>query len=332
MKNENYKVLYVASAFNEESNLWTLYQRCLSAFEKVQNKIQTKKLSFQMLLIDNGSTDNTCKIIQEICKNDKRVFGVKNLKNYGSELSMSHGLDLAVKSSSDFIIMMCSDLQDPPELTTKMLLKLITNDDKYDSVFSYKKVSKGPIFMRYMRKLYYLILRFSDRDSKLISGFHGFACINLRSAESILWYLKNTNLNMRNSMTTAVENPFLIGFVQPERHSGKSSYRLIDYFKEAINAISVGKSLATRLSLRIGFFLFFISLVIAIFVLVNTMIYGGGYAGGIPTLTLLIVIGFATQVILLSMISRQLEFMSIKPDKLKRINSVEINPQSRKSG
>ena len=80
MENENYKVLYVASAFNEESNLWTLYQRCLSAFEKVQNKIQNKKLSFQMLLIDNGSKDNTCKIIQEICKNDKRVFGVKNLK------------------------------------------------------------------------------------------------------------------------------------------------------------------------------------------------------------------------------------------------------------
>ena len=43
MENENYKVLYVASAFNEESNLWTLYQRCLSAFEKVQSKIQTKR-------------------------------------------------------------------------------------------------------------------------------------------------------------------------------------------------------------------------------------------------------------------------------------------------
>ena len=71
---------------------------------------------------------------------------------------------------------------------------------------------------------------------------------------------KYSYLNKRNSMTTAVENPFLIGFVQPERHSGKSSYKLIDYFKEAINAISVGKSLATRLSFRIGFFLFLISL------------------------------------------------------------------------
>ena len=89
-----------------------------------------------MLLIDNGSTDNTCKIIKELCKNDKRVFGVKNLKNYGSELSMSHGLDLAVKSSSDFIIMMCSDLQDPPEQCVEMIKEWKNGND---IVISYRK-------------------------------------------------------------------------------------------------------------------------------------------------------------------------------------------------
>ena len=149
--------------------------------------------------------------------------------------------------------------------------------------------------------------------------------MKLEAAKRTFSLLENTNLNMRNSMTMASYSSLSMPFTQPPRESGKSSYSILGYINEAKDAIFKSKSFTPRLSLRIGVFLFLISLIISIFLLANTIFYGGGYAGGIPTITLIITFGFSTQILLLGMISRQIENITTSGSKKYKIASRDIN-------
>ncbi len=318
-------IIYMATAYNEANNLTSLYYRCLDSFEKAKANLGQDKLVFKMILLNNGSNDNTTEVIKELIKEDKRVIGFDNLKNYGPELSSGFGLNQASLLEPDYLIMLCSDLQDPPELTQLMLEKIISKGDEYDSILAYKKTKKINNLKNIARRLYYLILRFADRDSKLIVGFHGFGCINYKTMVKTLWYLKNSNLNMRSAVSLASEKPYLLGYSQSKREHGESSYSLLKYSREAFEAIFNGKSFTSRIALRIGLSLFLLSSIIVIFVVVNTLISGTAYAAGIPTVSLIMVLGFATQVILLSMISRQIENLSSVSDKFNKVSSIKMS-------
>ena len=307
MEAQIFSVYFVSSAFNEEKNISDLYTRCLSSFRDFENRIPNKYFKFNMILIDNNSNDLTCEQIRSITNIDERVLGYKNLKTYTAEKSSASGIKLAYSLGADFVISMCSDLQDPPEIAAEMLYQLISEEKKFDSVIAYKTSSSGNLILRFLRHLYYIILKFSDRDSKIVRGFHGFSCFDREICDDIFWYLDNTNLNLRNAMMMASQNPKLFAYKQAKREYGKSSYSFIGYFKEAINAIQSGKSFAPRFSLRLGLLLSLMSILLALFVMLNTIFWGGGYAGGVPTLSIIMMLGFSTQSILLSMLSRQIE-------------------------
>ena len=297
----------MSSALNEEKNILNLYTRCLSSFQKIESCLPNNTLKFNMILIDNNSSDLTNKQISSIMKTDNRVLGYKNLKTYTAEKSSAYGLKLAYSLGADCLISLCSDLQDPPEIACEMLYKLIEEGKIFDSVIACKTSTSGNRFVRFMRYLYYIILKFSDRDSKIIMGFHGFSCFYREICDDIFWYLENTNLNLRNSIMMASQKPKLFPYKQAKREHGKSNYSLLGYFREAIDAIQRGKSFAPRISLRLGLILSLIAFLLAIFVIFNSIFFGGGYAGGIPTLTIIVMLGFSTQSILLSMLSRQIE-------------------------
>tara|TARA_Y100001968_G_C19421712_1_gene752102 strand:+ start:536 stop:1495 length:960 start_codon:yes stop_codon:yes gene_type:complete len=300
-------VYFVASAFNEKENIFNLYNRCLTAFEALNKKLDNYSLIFNMILIDNNSSDSTNAEICSIINHDQRVLGYKNLKTYTAEKSTAYGIKLAYSFNADCIISMCSDLQDPPEIAIEMLDKLLLENHSFDSVLAVKTLSSGNIFIRIMRSLYYIVLRFSDRDSNLVIGFHGFACFYREVCSDVIWYLDNTNLNLRNSMMMASQKPKLYSYKQSKREYGKSSYSFLGYVREAIDAIQRGKSFAPRISLRLGLLLSIITILLSLFVILNTLFWGGGYAGGVPTLSIIMMLGFSTQAILLSMLSRQIE-------------------------
>ena len=309
---------------NEEDNLYPLYSRCIEAFSKA-NELVAEALRFKMIIIDNGSSDQTLERIKKLSLQDSRVKGYHNQKTYPPDLSISFAIKQATLLNVDIIISLCSDLQDPPEITKEMLVRLIDNGCKHDSIIAYKNVSSGNKIMQFFRNLYYKILLFSDRDSRIIPGFHGFACYKDHVAKQTLWFIEHESFNLRNALMMASNKPYAIPYNQSYRESGSSSYTIKTYIKEAIETISKGKSLPTRISIRIGIFLFFISFILALFVIINTVISGGAYAGGIPTLTLILMLGFSTQVILLSMLSRQIEDLRFSRSKLDQIISTEVD-------
>lgn len=303
-------ISFVSSAYNEEVNLELLYQRCLSAFELIASSLPKFAFQFSLVLVDNCSDDATPEVIRGLTKADARVKGFRNSRNYGPDPSFIQALKLA---DADVVVLLCSDLQDPPEFAAQMVQQLVANPDGHDAVFACKLKSTGSPVVRTFRKLYYRMLSFSDRDSQVFPGFHGFGCYSREVVNQALDLWRETSMNLRQCLSAATNHPKTVYYVQQNRIGGRSSYGFIGYAVEASSVIFVGKSLAGRLSLRLGFVLFMLSIFLGVFVLLNFASGHSGYARGVPTLALLILLSSSFQAIMLSLVSRQIESGMYKP-------------------
>ena len=97
----------ITSAFNEEECLPEYFERTIKILEEEKN------YSWQILAMDNGSIDRTWSIIQEFANRDSRIIGFQMSRNFNLDAAFTCGLD---NSESDLVVIMASDLQDPPEV------------------------------------------------------------------------------------------------------------------------------------------------------------------------------------------------------------------------
>jgi len=107
------KVSIIIPAYNEEAVLSFLYERLITLINSLE-----KQYSFEILFINDGSTDNTYNILKSFREQDDRINYIDLSRNFGKEIAMLAGLDYA---TGDCIIFMDADLQDPPELVPELL-------------------------------------------------------------------------------------------------------------------------------------------------------------------------------------------------------------------
>ena len=101
----------ILPCFNEEDNLDALYCRLNSVMEIVGEQ-------YEMIFIDDGSTDNTLMKLTYFCKTDPRCKAIEFSRNFGLQQAICAGLDYA---QGDAVLMMDTDLQHPPELIPALI-------------------------------------------------------------------------------------------------------------------------------------------------------------------------------------------------------------------
>lgn len=139
------KISIIIPAYNEEESLPLLYDR----LNKVISNLESYE--FEMLFINDGSKDNTLKIIKELREKDARVSYVDFSRNFGKEVAMIAGLDYA---KGDCVIFIDADLQDPPELIPELIKYW---EEGYDDVYARRK---GETFLKkFTSKMYYKVLQ-----------------------------------------------------------------------------------------------------------------------------------------------------------------------------
>ena len=142
------KISIIIPAYNEEESLPLLYDR----LNKVISNLESYE--FEMLFINDGSKDNTLKIIKELREKDARVSYVDFSRNFGKEVAMIAGLDYA---KGDCVIFIDADLQDPPELIPKLIKYW---EEGYDDVYAKRRSRKGETFLKkFTSKMYYKVLQ-----------------------------------------------------------------------------------------------------------------------------------------------------------------------------
>lgn len=164
----------IIPCYNEQETLLLLYTELIKV-------LSAMPLDYELLFVNDGSTDNTLSILKKLATQDTQVSYLSFSRNFGKEAAMYAGF---CNVHGDYVAVMDADLQDPPELLPQMIEILKTED--YDSVATRRVSRKGePPIRSYFAKLFYkLINHISDAD--IVDGARDFRLMKKEMVEAIV--------------------------------------------------------------------------------------------------------------------------------------------------
>ena len=237
----------IVPLYNEEKVFDQLIQR-------LSNVISNTTFKCEVLLVNDGSSDNTAQLIEQICLKDNRFTGILLSRNHGHQLAVSAGLANVRGKKGAMII--DGDLQDPPELVTEFY-ELLTNG--YDVIYAIRKNRKEGFFKKLAYSAYY-------RLQKKISNFN----IPIDSGDfSMLSRRVVDNMNAMPEQSRYLRGMRAwVGFKQigfeydrDERQAGETKYSWTKLFELAFNGIFNFSDFPVKIITRLGFLTVVFSLI-----------------------------------------------------------------------
>ena len=228
----------VIPVYNEAAGLHTL----LDSLRSVVGKIDAE---YEVLFIDDGSTDRTWEIIQNWAALDPRIKVLRFSRNFGHQAAVTAGLDFA---AGDAVIIMDGDLQDPPELIPAMLLLY---EQGYD-VVSAQRISRAgeSRFKRATADLFYWILR-KAVDRRISPQVGDFRLLGRPVVEALRGFREQHRF-MRGLIAWLGFQEVIIPFDRPPRAAGATKYSILKMIAFAWTAISSFSSLPLRFGIALG--------------------------------------------------------------------------------
>ena len=240
----------ITGTFNEEGNVGELYERiCKTFIDELPN------YTFELIVIDNASTDKTVGILKEIALKDKRLKIIVNNRNFGHIRSAYHAF---LQAKGEAVIAMVSDLQDPPELIPQFVKRW---EEGFKIVLAQKTNSEeSPLFFL-IRNIYYKIINHLS-EIELVENATGFGLYDRRVVEDIRT-INDPYPYIRGMICDLGYEKALIPFTQPARKRGitkNNFYTLWDMAMLGItNHSKVPLRLATFAGFCVGTFSFFVA-------------------------------------------------------------------------
>ncbi|MBI2448546.1 glycosyltransferase family 2 protein [Candidatus Microgenomates bacterium] len=264
----------VTSCFNEEENVEELFRSIEKVFQ------DNPRYMFEVIFMDNASTDSTASVLRRIASSDKRVKVILNAKNFGHIRSPYHGL---LQTKGDAVVMMASDLQDPPEMIADFVKAW---ENGADIVVGIKDKSKeGPLMFLVRRVFYYLSHKMSETD--YIKNFTGFGLYDKKFVD-VLRGLDEPYPYLRGLVAQFGSNIEKIRFTQPKRKAGRTKNNFYTLYDMAMLGFVNHSKIPIRLASFIGFTGAFMSFMVAIAYFAYKLIYWKSFEAGVAPL----VIGF----------------------------------------
>lgn len=261
------KVTLIVPCYNEAEAL-PLFQ------EQLNTVIHTlDSYCFEILLINDGSTDDTLSVMKKICNADESYKYISFSRNFGKEAAMYAGF---CNSDGDYTAVMDADMQDPPSLLPEMLACLETED--YDSVATRRVSRKGepPIRSFFARKFYRLINKISDAD--VVDGARDFRLMKKEMVDSIVAMCEYNRFSKGIFGWIGFKTKW-IEYENVNRIAGETSWSFWGLLKYAIDGIINFSETPMSIASGLGMFLTFVSFVMIIFIIIRKAVFGDPVAG-----------------------------------------------------
>lgn len=237
----------IVPLYNEEAVFGQLIQRLI-------NVINETKFSCEVILINDGSSDKTDQLIEQICKKDNRFTGILLSRNYGHQLAVSAGLTNVRAKKGAMII--DGDLQDPPELVNEFY-NLLT--DGYDVIYAIRKNRKESFLKKMAYAAYYrLQKKISSFNIPIDSG--DFSMLSRRVVDNIN-NMPEQSRYLRGMRAWVGFKQIGYEYNRDERQAGETKYSWGKLFELAFNGIFNFSDFPVKFITRLGFFTVFFSLI-----------------------------------------------------------------------
>ena len=289
------KISVVVSCYNEEKALPLFYEE----MERVRKRDFDGIVDFEYIFVNDGSKDNTLKIMKELNEKDSKVRYISFSRNFGKEAAMYAGLEASV---GDYVTLMDADLQDPPALL-KQMYDYIKNEG-FDSVGTRRVTRKGepPIRSFFARKFYKIIKKMSDIE--MVDGARDYRLMTRQVVDSII-SLKEYNRYSKGLFSFVGFDTKWIEYENVERVAGETKWSFWKLFKYALEGITAFSTTPLIFSSILGLIFCFVAFIAIIFIIVKTLVYGDPTAGW-PSMACIVVFVSGIQLFTIGIIGQYL--------------------------
>jgi glycosyltransferase involved in cell wall biosynthesis len=249
------KISYVLPVYNESGSIDRFYDDLARAVSRIEDRY-----SFELIFVDDGSRDDSLERLRRIHEKDRRVKVVAFSRNFGHQMAITAGLDL---SRGDATIIMDTDLQDPPEVSLRLIEKW---EEGFDVVYAQRRTRGGSFFKRWTAHLYYRLLhRLADVDIPKDTG--DFRLMDAQAVTELRRF-REKNRFVRGMVASLGFKQAAVPFDRPERIAGTTNYPLKKMVKLAFDGVTSFSTTPLQMVTRLGFMVFLLSILWIVYALV----------------------------------------------------------------
>lgn len=243
------------------------------------------ELSFEIIIVDDGSTDGTLETAKQLAKSDERIRYISFSRNFGKEAAMYAGLKNA---SGKYTAIMDADLQDPPEMLPKMY-RVIT-EEGYDAVGTRRVTRKGepPVRSFFARKFYKIMSRISKAN--MVDGARDYRLMNRKYVDALL-SLGEYNRFSKGLFGWVGFKVKWLEFENVNRIAGETKWSFGQLFLYSLDGIVAFSNVPLYMASIAGIGSFIAAIAAMIFIIVRRLVFGDPVAGWASTVVIILFIG-----------------------------------------
>lgn len=297
------KISILIPCYNEEENVAPISQAVIETMER-----DLPQYEFELVFIDNDSTDQTRNILRGLCAADKRIKAIFNARNFGQFNSPYYGM---LQVTGDCVIEMVADFQDPVEMIPKYVAEW---ENGYKIVIGIKTSSRENKMMYWLRSCYYKTIK-KLSDVEQIEHFTGSGLYDREFIE-ILRNLNDPTPFLRGIVAELGYKRKEIPYEQPRRRAGKTHNNFYRLYDAAMLSVTSYTKAGLRLATIFGSICSAASMVVALVYLVMKLIWWDRFPAGMaPMLIGMLFLG-SVQIFFIGLLGEYI--MSINQRVMKR--------------
>ena len=272
-------ITLIVPCYNEEASLPIFYD----AVCEVAKSMASYDVS--MLLVNDGSKDQTLSIMRELAAKDSRVRYLSFSRNFGKEAAMYAGF---CNAKGDYVAVMDADMQDPPSLLPQMVEILETQE--YDSVATRRVTREGepPIRSFFARMFYRIINKISDAD--IVDGARDFRLMKREMVDAIVAMCEYNRFSKGIFGWIGFRTMWL-PYKNVERVAGETKWNFWGLFKYSIDGIVNFSQAPLSIASLMGLLLTLVSFAATLFIVIRRILFGDPVAGWASTVCIILFMG-----------------------------------------
>ncbi len=276
------KISIIVPCYKEEEALPYFWEETSAVTGKMSETYEN--LEFEFIFVDDGSSDNTLKVLKELAEKHSAVKYISFSRNFGKEAAIYAGLQ---KSTGDYVAMMDADLQDPPALLPEMYEELLK--EEYDCVATRRVTRKGepPIRSFCARQFYKLMRKISNAD--IVDGARDFRLMSRKMVDAIL-SVKEYNRFSKGIFGWVGFKTKWLEYENIQRVKGETKWSFWKLLFYSIDGIVAFSTAPLAISSVMGIIFCILAFLGIIFIIVRQLIWQGSAFGWPSTICIILLI------------------------------------------
>lgn len=228
----------ILPVYNESENIEACYQAA-------SNVLGLLNLSYEILVIDDGSTDDSFLKIENLARRDSRLRGIRLSRNFGHQIALSAGLDLAQGAA---IISMDADLQQPPDLIPELLKKF---DEGYEIVSAIRREDDSAGVLKRTTSIWFYKIFNRLSETRIEPAAVDFRLMSRKAVDAFKKLPEKTRF-MRGLISWMGFKQTFVPYQGSKRHAGHSKYTFTKMISLALDGLTSFSAQPLRLSVYLG--------------------------------------------------------------------------------